>query len=51
MEAFFSTFFSYLLLLVIMAAIAGTGIFVGIVMRKMKNRSQAAEQETEEPQT
>ncbi len=50
MVAFLNTFLSYLLLLVIMAAIAGIGIFTGIVMRKRKNRSQAAEQETEEPQ-
>ncbi len=50
MVAFLNTFLSYLLLLVIMVAIAGIGIFAGIVMRKMKNRSQAAEQETEEPQ-
>ncbi|MBO5167402.1 MAG: hypothetical protein J6B90_12495 [Lachnospiraceae bacterium] len=50
MIAFVNSFLSYLLLFVIMAAIAGTGIFVGIVMRKKKNLSQAAEQETEEPQ-
>ncbi|MGN0430953.1 MAG: hypothetical protein ACI4EQ_01190 [Lachnospiraceae bacterium] len=50
MIAFINSFLSYLLLFVIMAAIAGTGIFLGIVMRKKKNLSQAAEQETEEPQ-
>lgn len=53
MEAFINfmnSFLSYLLLFFIMAAIAGTGIFAGIVMRKKKNLSQAAEQETKEPQ-
>lgn len=51
MVAFLNSFLSYLLLFVIMAAIAGFGIFAGIVMRTKKNRSQAAEQETEEPQS
>ena len=49
MVSFLNSFLSYLLLLVIMATIAGIGIFVGIVMRKKKNLSQAAEQVTEEP--
>ncbi|MDE5801376.1 MAG: vanadium nitrogenase [Lachnospiraceae bacterium] len=40
MIAFLNSFFSYLLLFVVMAAIAGTGIFVGITMRKKKNLSE-----------
>lgn len=40
MIAFVNSFFSYLLLFVVMAAIAGTGIFVGITMRKKKNLSE-----------
>lgn len=40
MIAFLNSFFSYLLLVVVMAAIAGTGIFVGIIMRKKKNLSE-----------
>ncbi|MDE6063718.1 MAG: vanadium nitrogenase [Lachnospiraceae bacterium] len=40
MIAFVNSFFSYLLLFVVMAAIAGTGIFVGITLRKKKNLSE-----------
>lgn len=40
MIAFLNSLFSYLLLFVVMAAIAGTGIFVGITMRKKKNLSE-----------
>lgn len=43
MVAFFNSFLSYLLLLVIMAAVAGAGIFVGIILRKGKNAKAAAE--------
>lgn len=39
MIAILNSFFSYLLLFIVMAAIAGTGIFVGITMRKKKNLS------------
>lgn len=39
MIAFLNSFFSYLLLFIVMAAIAGAGVFVGIIMRKKKNLS------------
>ncbi|MDE6128317.1 MAG: hypothetical protein K2G16_03890 [Lachnospiraceae bacterium] len=39
MIAILNSFFSYLLLFVVTAAIAGVGIFVGITMRKKKNLS------------
>lgn len=45
MIAFFNSFFSYVLLFIVMAAIAGTGIFVGITMRKKKNLSAQAEEQ------
>lgn len=50
MIAFINSFLSYLLLFVIMAAITGTGITVGIVMRKKKNAAQltAGAEETQE---
>ena len=40
MRAIVNSFLSYLLLFVVMAAIAGTGIFVGITLRKKKNLSE-----------
>ncbi len=40
MIAFMNSFFSYLLLFIVMAVIAGTGIFVGITMRKKKRHRQ-----------
>lgn len=39
MIAFLNSFFSYLLLFVVMAVIAGAGVFAGITMRKKKNVS------------
>ncbi len=46
MIAFMNSFFSYLLLFIVMAVIAGTGIFVGITMRKKKNlQAQAGTEE------
>lgn len=48
MIAFMNSFFSYLLLFIVMAVIAGTGIFVGIAVRKKKNlQAQAAGTEEE----
>lgn len=37
MIAFINAFLSYLLLFVVMGAIAGLAVFVGITMRKRKN--------------
>ena len=44
MVAFVNSFLTYLLLLVIMAAIAGVGLFVGIILRKSKNAKAAVEE-------
>ncbi len=41
MIAFANAFLSYLLLFVIMAAVAGTGIFIGITLRRRKNLKDA----------
>lgn len=46
MIAFINSFLSYLLLFVVMGAVAGLAIFVGITMRKRKNA--AAEEVTEQ---
>lgn len=43
MIPFLNSFFSYLLLLLIFAALAGVGIFVGITMRKKKNAALTEE--------
>lgn len=48
MIAFLNAFFSYLLLFVIMAAIAGAGIFAGTTLRKRKNIKAMQEQGSEE---
>ncbi len=47
MIAFLNSFFSYVVLFLIMAAIAGFGIFAGITMRKKKNVKDAAVPEGE----
>lgn len=46
MVAFFSSFFSYLLLMLVIAAVAGVAIFIGITLRKRKNQQSA---EVEQP--
>lgn len=46
MIAFMNSFLSYLLLFIVMGALAGAGVFVGITMRRKKNLS--AETKTEE---
>lgn len=38
MTAFFNSFLSYLLLMVVILAVAGVAIFIGITMRKRKIR-------------
>lgn len=48
MVAFVNSFLSYLLLLVIMAAVAGVGVFVGITLRKGKNVKAAEVDKAEE---
>ena len=40
MAVFFSSFLSYLLLMVIIIAVAGVAIFIGITMRKKKNQKK-----------
>lgn len=40
---FTNTFLSYLLLMVIIAVIAGAAIFIGIKLRKRKNEQEALE--------
>ena len=44
MAVFFSSFLSYLLLMVIIIAVAGVAIFIGITMRKNKNQTELAAQ-------
>lgn len=48
MIAFINTFLSYLLLFVIMAAIAGVGIFAGTTLSKRKNIKATQEKGSEE---
>ena len=43
MVSFVNTFLSYLLLLLIIVAVAGVALFIGITMRKKKNASLQAE--------
>jgi len=44
MVAFFNSFLSYLMLMVVIAAVAGVAIFIGITMRKKKNQAESAAQ-------
>lgn len=44
MVAFLNSFLSYLLLMVVIAAVAGVAIFIGITMRKKKNQAEPAAQ-------
>lgn len=48
MIAFLNSFLSYLLLFVIMAAIAGVGIFAGTTLSKRKNIKATQEKGPEE---
>lgn len=48
MIAFINAFLSYLLLFVVMGAVAGVAIFVGITMRKRKNAAVAENSEQQE---
>ncbi len=41
MISFFNTFLSYLVLLAIIAVVAGAGIFIGITMRKRKDKKNS----------
>ncbi len=45
MIAFFNSFLSYLMLMVVIAAVAGIAIFIGITMRRKKNLTETAETE------
>ncbi len=40
MIAFINSFLNYIIILVIMAAVAGLGIFIGITLRKKKNEKK-----------
>ncbi|MBD5527943.1 MAG: hypothetical protein K2H12_11370 [Acetatifactor sp.] len=42
MLAFISSFFSYLLLMLVIVAVAGVATFIGITLRKKKNQAQPA---------
>ncbi len=44
MVVFFNSFLSYLLLMVVIIAVAGVAIFIGITMRKKKNQAMPAAQ-------
>ena len=44
MVAFINTFLSYLLVALIVAALAGVAIFIGIKLRKNKNKQLESEQ-------
>lgn len=48
MISFVNSFLSYLLLLVVIVAVAGTAAFIGITMRKKKNASMETEVKAEE---
>lgn len=48
MIPFINSFLSYLLLMLIIAALAGLGTFIGITLRKRKNAKAAAVEEPAE---
>lgn len=48
MIAFFQSFLSYLLLMLVIVAVAGVAIFIGITLRRKKNQQPASEEQTDE---
>lgn len=46
MTAFFNTFLSYVVLMLVIVLIAGAGIFLGIFLAKKKNQKEAVSAET-----
>lgn len=48
MVAFFQSFLSYLLLMLVIVAVAGVAIFIGITLRKKKNQQPVGEEQTDE---
>lgn len=42
MTAFLNSFLSYLLLMLVIAAVAGVATFIGITLRRKKNQQQPA---------
>lgn len=42
MTAFLNSFLSYLLLMLVIVAVAGVATFIGITLRKRKNQQQPA---------
>lgn len=42
MTAFINSFCSYLLLMLVIVAVAGTAVFIGITLRKKKDQAQPA---------
>lgn len=43
MIAFFNSFLTYLMLMLVIAVVAGAAIFAGITMRKKKNLTESGE--------
>lgn len=46
--AFVNTFFSYLLVMAVIVVVAGVATFIGIKIRKNKNRTLGEQQSSEE---
>lgn len=43
MVAFLNSFLSYLLLMLVIAAVAGVAVFIGITLRRRKNQQSAGD--------
>lgn len=48
MVVFLNSFFSYLLLMLVIAAVAGVAVFIGITLRKKKDQQSAGAEQTDE---
>lgn len=48
MVAFLNSFLSYLLLMLVIAAVAGVAVFIGITMRKKKDQTKPMAQSAED---
>lgn len=48
MTAFFNSFLSYLLLMLVIVAVAGVATFIGITLRKRKNQQPAVDAVSEQ---
>lgn len=47
MTAFINSFLNYIVLFLIMAVLAGTGVFIGMFLRKRKNAKEAVAVDTD----